>query len=198
MPFTGFEVLGRCKWMLRTMYFLSLMFAGTLAAAAQQPEATPTPDSDPNSPVRIKTDLVTLTLTVTDVYGRYVMGLGKDAFTVLDNNKEQEISFFSDTDAPVSLGILFDVSGSMGGEKIVKARKALARFINTSHPNDEYFLIAFNSRAQLLLDRTRDGDAVLQKLTLVTPKQNTALYDAVYLGVERVTRGAHQKRARLI
>jgi Ca-activated chloride channel family protein len=135
---------------------------------------------------------------VTDVYGRYVMGLGKDAFTVLDNNKEQEISFFSDTDAPVSLGILFDVSGSMGGEKIVKARKALARFINTSHPNDEYFLIAFNSRAQLLLDRTRDGDAVLQKLTLVNPKQNTALYDAVYLGLERVTRGAHQKRALLI
>ena len=198
MPFTGFEVLGRRSLMLRTMCFLSVLFASTLAVSAQQPEATPPPDSDPSAPVRIKTDLVTRTLTVTDVYGRYVMGLGKNAFNILDNNQEQEITFFSDTDAPVSLGILFDVSGSMGGEKIQKARKALSRFINTSHPNDEYFLIAFNSRAQLLLDRTRDGDAVLQKLTLVNPKQNTALYDAVYLGLERVTRGAHQKRALLI
>ena len=86
----------------------------------------------------------------------------------------------------------------MSGEKIAKAQKALSRFINTSHPSDEYFLIAFNSRAQLLMDRTRDGDAVLQKLTLVQPKQNTALYDAVYLGIERVTRGTHQKRALLI
>jgi Ca-activated chloride channel family protein len=86
----------------------------------------------------------------------------------------------------------------MSGDKIQKARKALSRFINTSHPSDEYFLIGFNSRAQLLLDRTRDGDAVLQKLTLVSPKQNTALYDAVYLGIERVTRGSHQKRALLI
>jgi Ca-activated chloride channel family protein len=86
----------------------------------------------------------------------------------------------------------------MSGEKIARARTALSRFIMTSHPSDEYFLIAFNSRAQLLLDRTRDGEAVLQKLTLVQPKNNTALYDAVYLGIERVTRGSHQKRALLI
>jgi Ca-activated chloride channel family protein len=98
----------------------------------------------------------------------------------------------------VSVGIIFDVSGSMSGEKIAKARNALSKFIGTSHPSDEYFLIAFNNRAQLLLDRTRDGDAVLQKLTLVNPKQNTALYDAVYLGTERVTRGTHQKKALLI
>ncbi|MGH9818962.1 MAG: VWA domain-containing protein, partial [Pyrinomonadaceae bacterium] len=90
------------------------------------------------------------------------------------------------------------VSGSMAGDKIQKARKALEKFIATSHPMDEYFLIAFNSRAQLLLDRTRDGEAVLRQLTLVQPKENTALYDAVYLGVDKVTRGAHQKRALII
>lgn len=197
MGFMGCQLFDRCDFSLRTMCLAMVIFASALAAAAQQPEPTP-PDQDPATPVRIKTDLVTLTLTVTDLYGRYVMGLGKKDFTVFDSNKEQEITFFSDTDAPVSLGVLFDVSGSMSGEKIQKARKALSRFINTSHPNDEYFLIAFNSRAQLLLDRTRDGDAVLQKLTLVNPRQNTALYDAVYLGIERVTRGSHQKRALLI
>ena len=151
MPFTVFGVFGRRGSSLRTIYLLSAVLISAVAVSAQQAEPTP-PEQDPSAPVRIKTDLVTLTLTVTDVYGRYVMGLGKNAFTVLDNNQEQEITFFSDTDAPVSLGVLFDVSGSMSGEKIQKARKALSRFINTSHPNDEYFLIAFNSRAQLLLD----------------------------------------------
>ncbi|MCC6327378.1 MAG: VWA domain-containing protein [Acidobacteria bacterium] len=170
--------------------FVCLIAAGI--AIGQTPEATP-PKVE-----KIRTDLVSLTLTVTDLYGRYVSGLTKKAFSIVDNDQEQEITYFSDADAPVSVGVLFDVSGSMSGDKIAKARNALKRFIATSHPSDEYFLIAFNSRAQLLLDRTRDGDALLQKLTLVEPRQNTALYDAVYLGLERVTRGSHQKRALLI
>jgi Ca-activated chloride channel homolog len=178
---------------------VALLFCLVACSQLLAQDPTPTPPDEPgDAPVRIKTDLVTLTLTVTDLYGRYVSGLNKNAFAITDNNVAQEITFFSDSDAPVSVGVLFDVSGSMSGEKILKAQKALSRFINTSHPSDEYFLIAFNSRAQLLMDRTRDGDALLQKLTLVQPKANTALYDAVYLGTERVTRGTHQKRALLI
>ena len=105
-----------------------LLFAGvflTLCSClfAQVPTSTPPLPDDPNGPLRIKTDLVTLTLTVTDLYGRYVSGLTKNAFTVIDNNQEQEITFFSDSDAPVSVGVLFDVSGSMSGEKIVKGKK---------------------------------------------------------------------------
>ena len=183
----------------RLSYFLRIVLCTVLltsSALAQEPQ--PTPPDAPDAPLRIKTDLVTLTLTVTDTFGRYVSGLTQSAFTVTDNDKDQEITFFSDKDAPVSIGILFDVSGSMSNDKIRKARKALERFMATSHPSDEYFLIAFNSRAQLLMDRTRDSEAVLRKLTLVQPKNNTALYDAVYLGVERVTRGTHQKRALLV
>ncbi len=185
-----------CSMQRWTLIFITVLLT-TIASSAQTPRSTP-PDTDDDKPISVKTDLVTLTVTVTDLYGRFVSGLTKDAFKVLDNNQEQEITFFSDTDAPISVGILFDVSGSMSGEKIGKARKALERFIGTSHPSDEYFLIAFNSRAQLLLDRTRDGDSVLRKLTLVQPKNNTALYDAVYLGVERVTSGTRQKKAMLI
>jgi Ca-activated chloride channel family protein len=159
---------------------------------------TPTPDPDEQRPISLTTDMVTLNLTVTDSYGRSVIGLDKSAFSIFDNNVQQKIEFFSDVDTPVSIGILFDISGSMSGEKVAKARQALGRFIATSHPSDEYFLVAFNSRAQLLMDRTRDGDAVLDKLTLVQPKAQTALYDAVYLGVEKVTRGAHQRKAILI
>ena len=144
------------------------------------------------------TDLITLTVTVTDTYGRYVSGLGKSAFTVFDNKQQQEITHFSDDDSPVSVGVIFDLSGSMSGDKVKRARDALAKFIQTSHDSDEYFLIAFNSRAQLLLDRTRDGDSVLNKLTFVETKSQTALYDACYLGVEKVQRGTHSKRALLL
>jgi Ca-activated chloride channel family protein len=182
----------------RLFLLFLILSLGAFSAFSQTPQPTPPPDDDDKRPITVKTDLVTLTLTVTDLYGRYVSGLSKNAFTIIDNNLEQEITFFSDSDAPVSVGILFDLSASMSGEKIAKARKALERFINTSHPSDEYFLIAFNNRAQLLLDRTRDGESVLQKLTLVEPRNSTALYDAVYLGAEKVTRGAHQKKAMLI
>jgi Ca-activated chloride channel family protein len=207
-PLGGFMAVGfsRRISLILFIFIAVLCGGGAIFAQTQQPDLkpapTPTPaarqQDDEDKVITSNTDLVTVTLTVTDMYGRYVSGLDKKAFTIIDNNVEQKIDFFSDTDAPVSVGILFDISGSMSGDKIQKARQALSRFIATSHPSDEYFLIAFNSRAQLLMDRTRDGDAVLDKLTLVQPKSQTALYDAVYLGVEKVTRGAHQKKAILI
>ena len=163
------------------------------------PTGSQKPPSDfSQGPVITNTDLITVTVTVTDTYGRYVSGLGKGAFTVLDEKKPQEITYFSDDDSPVSVGVIFDVSGSMGGDKIKRARDALSKFIQTSHNMDEYFLIAFNSRAQLLLDKTRDGNQVLDKLTFVQTRNNTALYDACYLGVEKVQRGTHPKRALLL
>lgn len=172
---------------------------------AQKPQATPaaTPKAPPRTggndeQIIVNTDLINLTVTVTDQYGRYVSGLEKKAFAVFDGKEQQEISHFSDDDAPVSVGVIFDVSGSMSGDKIRRAREALSRFIEMSHDSDEYFLIAFNSRAQLVLDKTRDGKAVLDKLTYVETRSNTALYDATYLGVEKVQRGAHQKRALLL
>ncbi|HEX6183833.1 MAG TPA: VWA domain-containing protein [Pyrinomonadaceae bacterium] len=167
----------------------------TPGAAAPLGPGVPVDDS---KTIISHTDLVTVTVTVTDMYGRFVTGLGKNAFSVFEEKSPQDILFFSDEDAPVSLGVVFDVSGSMSGDKIMKAREALSRFIDTSHKNDEYFLIGFNHRAQLLLNRTRDSDALLDKLTFVQTKGQTALYDATYLGVERVTRGSHKKRAILL
>jgi Ca-activated chloride channel family protein len=188
--------------------FVSLIAQAFVSAQEQKPGApklqqTPTPapqqqGREAQDTEIVNTDLITLNVTVTDSYGRYVAGLDQKAFKVFEDKEEQEIEFFSDDDAPVSVGVIFDVSGSMSGDKIRKAREALSRFIQTSHDSDEYFLIAFNSRAQLLLDKTRDGDAVLNKLTFVETKSNTALYDACYLGVEKVTRGTHPKRALLL
>ena len=148
--------------------------------------------------VIVNTDLVTLTVSVADPDGRFVPGLNRADFTVTDNKIPQEIGFFSDADLPVSVGIVFDLSGSMSGKKIERAKEALSSFIQTSHPDDEYFLIGFSSRPELLLDRTRDGDAVVKKLSFVEPHGSTALYDASYLALEHVMRGVYPKRAILI
>lgn len=214
----------RCatKVTLASLTLVTVTLAFALAARSQEPgpqkpasekpsstspEASPSPSPSPKQKlgteldgpsVITNTDLITLTVTVTDTYGRYVSGLSKSAFSIFDDKQAQEITFFSDDDSPVSVGVIFDVSGSMSGDKVKRARDALSKFIQTSHDSDEYFLIAFNSRAQLLLDRTRDGDSVLNKLTFVETKNQTALYDACYLGVEKVQRGTHPKRALLL
>jgi Ca-activated chloride channel homolog len=176
----------------RVTFAVSVVLAGAIVAASQ----AQTTAGDER--VMVNTDLVTLNVSVTNPDGHAVPGLDKSAFTVFDNKARQQISFFSDDDAPASVAVVFDTSGSMSGRKIARAKEALADFIQTSHDRDEYFLIDFNSQARLLLDRTRDGDALSRKLTYIEPHGNTALYDAVYLGIEKVMRGAYQKRAILL
>jgi Ca-activated chloride channel family protein len=93
----------------------------------------------------LSTHLVNLTVTVTDSYGRFVKGLSRDQFEVYDDKVKQDIAHFSDEDAPVSLGIVYDVSGSMK-ERINRSLRALKRFVETSHDDDDVFLMAFNNR----------------------------------------------------
>lgn len=165
-------------------------------------QSSPTPrsqqpgDIDDKHPLITNTDLITVNVTVTDAYGRFVSGLGKKNFSVFDDDRQQEITYFSDEDAPASIGIVFDATGSMSGEKIGRAISALRHFMDSSHPKDEYFLIDLQSgRANLLVDRTRDGQTILDKLIFIKTKGNTAFYDGVYLAAERVTRGAYPKHA---
>jgi Ca-activated chloride channel family protein len=142
------------------------------------------------------TELVTVTVTVTDSYNRLVTGLDRQHFEVFEDKIKQSIEFFNDEDAPVSMGIIFDVSGSMKG-KLARARDALKAFVQTSHNDDDFFLVGFNQRANLLAEFS-DGDALLGKLQLVDPKGSTALYDAAYLGIEKVKQGRHDKHALLL
>src|SRR5262249_28048289 len=135
-------------------------------------------------------------VSVTDGYDRLVTGLQRKDFEVFEDKVKQEITFFSDADAPINLGIIFDVSGSMKG-KLDRARDALKAFIQTSHSDDDFFLVGFNQRANLLAEFT-DGEALVNKLTLVDPKGQTALYDAAYLGIEKVKQGRHSRNAILL
>lgn len=141
--------------------------------------------------------VVNVIISVTDPYGRFVTGLSKDHFDIFDDKVKQQIAHFTDEDAPVSLGIVYDVSGSMK-ERIMRSIKALRRFIETSHDDDDFFLIGFNDRAKLIQDFTTSGDQVVGHLMFVNPKGSTALYDASYLAVEKVQQGRHTKKALLI
>ena len=156
------------------------------------------PDVFGNESEVVNTDLVTLVVTVTDTQGHHVVGLEKSAFTIYDNKTRREISFFDDADEPLSVAVVFDVSGSMTEGKITRAKEALGSFIQTSHPQDEFYLIDFSSTARVLLEKTRDADAVAAKLTYIQPQGNTALCDAVYLGIDRLERGAPKKRVLLL
>lgn len=152
--------------------------------------------SESETVIRESTDLVTFLVTVTDPYNRLVTGLDKQHFLVYEDKVRQKIDYFSDEDLPISIGVIFDVSGSMKG-KIDRAREALKAFIETSHHDDDFLLVGFNQRAQLLAEFS-DGDSVANKLILIDPRGQTAIYDAVYLGVEKVKEGRHSKRALLV
>lgn len=181
-------------WRIVLILLVLMLIATQPLVAQKQTDKTPQDDQ----PLTINTDLVTFNVSVTDKAGRAVTGLNKNIFNVFDNKTLQEIHFFSDEDTPASISIVFDTSGSMSEKKINQAKEALASFINTTHNRDEFFLIDFNSRARLLLDRTRDSDAILNKFNLVEPQGNTAVYDAVYLGVEKVMQGSHPKKVVLL
>lgn len=153
-------------------------------------------DGQDKTPLKIGTDLVSLTVTVTDPYNRLVTGLDRQHFEIFEDKVKQEIKFFNDDDSPVSLGIIFDVSGSMKG-KLDRARESLKAFIQTSHSDDDFFLVGFNQRANLISEFS-DGDTLANKLTLVDARGQTALYDAAYLGIEKVKQGRHNRHAILM
>ncbi len=168
------------------------------------PKSTVTAQQKPDAPTSTlpqKANLIRLTVTVTDGKDGYAWGLDKSAFSVYDNKVQQEIALFKGEDAPVSVGILLDASGSMGSQKselfkIIK--EALTRFINLSLKTNEYFVIGFNERPYILSDWTRDGNAVLDAISNIEAKKNTALYDACHVGIEQVARGTQQRRVLLL
>jgi Ca-activated chloride channel homolog len=157
------------------------------------------PEQEPGGqyrPITCIIELVPLTVTVTDGSNRLVMGLDRHNFEVYEDKVKQEISFFTDEDMPINVGIVFDVSGSMKG-KLDRAGGALKAFIQTSHSDDDFFLVGFNQRADLLAEFT-DGAALANRLTLVNSGGQMALYDGMHLGIEKVKQGRHSRNAILL
>ncbi len=148
-------------------------------------------------PMKVDVDLVLVPVTVTDPMNRLVTGLEKDNFELYEGNNKQEVMHFSSEDAPISLGVIFDMSGSMSN-KIDKSREAVVEFFRTANPQDEFFMITFNEKPELLQDFTSSVEDIQAKLPLVAPKGRTALLDAIYMGLHRMKKAHNPKKALLI
>lgn len=128
---------------------------------------------------------------------RFVTGLDKDFFRLWEDNTEQQITQFSSEDAPLSVGLVFDASGSMGS-KLAKSRQAAAQFFKTANPEDEFFLIQFNDRAELMVPFTHNTEEIQNRLTFTQAKGRTALLDAVYLAISNMKKARNPRKAILI
>ena len=168
-------------------------------AAPKAPDLTDDPGLKINhgKPLQVDVDLVLVNVTVTDDWNRIVTGLDKDNFTIMEGNEKQQVRHFSSEDAPISLGVIFDMSGSMS-DKIEKARAAVLEFFKTANPLDEFFMITFNDRPQLRADFTKSVEDVQGKLVYTLPQGSTALLDAIYMGVSKMKDAHNAKKALLI
>jgi Ca-activated chloride channel family protein len=147
--------------------------------------------------LHVDVDLVLVSATVTDSSNRFINGLSQTDFKLWEDKVEQQIEYFSTENTPLSVGIIFDLSGSMT-DKVPAARAAANAFLRMSDVEDEFFLITFANSPTLAQDFTTDPSAILSRLLFKQAKGSTSLYDALYLGLEKVTHGSNSRRALLL
>src|SRR5437870_2281734 len=183
----------------------SIAVLGALWAADQekvqiQPRAKPPGKSGPALPrsnIRVDTTLVQIPVTVTDPLNRFVTGLEVENFRVFEDKAEQKLLQFSNEDAPLAIGIVFDCSGSMGN-KLDKSRQAVSQFFKTANPEDEFFLVEFNDRPQLATDFTTRLEEIQNRLAFTQSKGRTALLDGVYMALKKMKKAKNPRKALLI
>jgi Ca-activated chloride channel homolog len=188
---------------------------GLVATAAwcvprDEKNATPPPPDDQSgarvtvrtpsihvSPLLVDVNMVVVNVTVTDPYDRIVTGLDQVNFQVFDEKVEQKIESFSTEDAPISVGLVFDSSGSMG-DKIQKSKEAALQFFKTSNPQDEFMLISFADRPDLITGFTSKFENLQDRMLFVKSGGKTALLDAIYLGLSQMKKATTNRRALLV
>jgi VWFA-related protein len=185
---------------------LALPAAGDDRDKTQNPRVTIEPRVRPgraeapdarSANIRINTELVLIPVTVTDPLNRFVTGLEREHFKLFEDKVEQSVSHFSSEDAPLSIGVVFDTSGSMGS-KLQKSRQAVAQLMKTANPEDEFFLVQFHDRPELVMGFTRDSEEIQSRLTFVQSKGRTALLDGIYLALNEMKQNAQNPRKALV
>jgi Ca-activated chloride channel family protein len=169
----------------------AIFVLATMTAFAQQPE-TGLPRH-----LSVDVDVVLVNATVTDSQGHYVAKLEREGFRLWEDRIEQKIEYFASEDIPQTVGILFDVSASMQN-KFAVAQEAAMKFLQMGNRDDEFFLIEFNDRAELTRDFTANFARLEKQLVTASPDGNTALYDAIYLGLQKVRAGHNPRKALLL
>jgi Ca-activated chloride channel homolog len=182
------------------VFTLSAAFAPAVFSQSRTPNL-PHPASraskEDKPPIKVDVDMVLVNTTVTDPFGRLVTGLEAENFRVFEDNREQEIVHFASEDVPISIGVIFDMSGSMS-DKADRSRIAAVQFFKTANPQDEFFLVNFNDRAQLISPFTSSVEDLQSRMLYSRTHGRTALLDAVYLGLSQMKGARNTKRALLI
>jgi Ca-activated chloride channel family protein len=176
--------------------FCSVPLFGQETSGPEKPEVLNPQRIQKGKPLTTQTEMTLVNVTVTDPYGRLVTGLEQENFRVFEDGSEQEIMKFSSEDVPVSIGVIFDMSGSMS-DKIDKSRLAAVQFFRTANPQDEFFLINFNDRAQLVSPFTESVEELQNRLMYTAAHGMTALFDGIYLGLSQM-KGAHNTKKALL
>ncbi len=147
--------------------------------------------------IKVALDVVLVPVTVTESLGRPVEGLRAEDFRIWEDKVEQKIQYFSSEDTPVSLGLVFDTSGSMS-RTLDMARSAASTFLNTGNPNDEYFLIEFSDQPGVAKNFTTDVSRLQRDLIFGGARGWTAFLDAVYLALDKARVGTYPRKALLM
>jgi Ca-activated chloride channel family protein len=177
---------------MRRMLLIPLLCFTLLPAAAQQSSQHLVAPS-----IRTNVSLVLVPVTVTDRRGAMVNGLDRSNFTVLEDKVPQPIVAFTAQDAPSSVGLIFDSSGSMR-DRLETAKSAVRAFTDGANPEDEAFLLTVSSRPEIQSGFTSDLGALADTLQFATASGSTALVDTVYAGLQRMRSAAQARRALLI
>ena len=147
--------------------------------------------------ITAETTLVTLTATVSDSSGRNVANLQKDDFKIYEDGVAQQIGVFETDEVPVSVGILFDTSGSMV-DKIDDVEDAVIHYANTVNPDDDIFLMQFSTKVFVVQDFTNDRQRLRRAVKGLRARGSTALYEAIAKGLDHVQKGKHKKKALVV
>jgi Ca-activated chloride channel homolog len=152
---------------------------------------------EPTTSFRIDSSLVVIPVSVTDKTNRYVLGLDKENFQIVEDGAKQTISHFSSEDAPLSIGLVVDISGSIGSE-LETSRRAAGEFLKTLNKDDEVFLVECSDQAKLALHFTHDAAEINNRLKAATTGGLTALLDAVRLGIDEMKTAQNPRKALLV
>jgi Ca-activated chloride channel family protein len=147
--------------------------------------------------IRTNVDLVLVPVSVIDGMQRLVTGLDQENFQVFEGKKSLPIKHFSSEDAPISVGILVDASGSMKN-KMDRVQEAVNQFCEASNPGDEFFMITFSDEPHLASDFTSVPEDLQRELLFEHPKGQTSLLDAIYMGIGKMRQAKYSKKALLI
>ena len=154
-------------------------------------------DGAPEVHLRVDASLVLIPINATSPRGSSVTDLIKDNFRLYEDGVEQKVTYFSKQDAPISVGLVFDSSGSMAN-KIREAAEAAAAFFKTANAGDEFFLVEFGERPKLLMPFTSDSDQIYKKIKRTKAFGRTSLIDAIHLALVQMKNARHSRRAIVI